>query len=122
MARRAKKKIPLFYNRITALILVVAVGFLGLTVFDLLQKEREAAMRRAEAERELKSIQDREQLLTEELAVLETPRGREALVRNTFDVAKEGEEVIVILDPLPATTTNTNERTGFISWLLQLFE
>ncbi|MBL1434304.1 hypothetical protein COB87_001910 [Candidatus Wolfebacteria bacterium] len=122
MARRAKKRISFFYNRITLFILVLSVGFLGVTVFNILGKEREAAERRADAVREFEEITNREQILNIDLAVLNTARGQEALVRSSFDVAKEGEEVIIVLDALPATTTEVEVRRGLLSWFLSLFK
>tara|TARA_B100000745_G_C20153179_1_gene395263 strand:+ start:4195 stop:4563 length:369 start_codon:yes stop_codon:yes gene_type:complete len=122
MARRTKRGISPFYNRITLFFLILAVGFLGLIVFDLFEKEREAAERRANAVREFKDVQEREAVLDIDLAILNTARGQEALVRNTFDVAKEGEEVIVVLDALPATTTPKETSKGLILWFLSLFE
>jgi len=122
MSRRIKKKIPLFYNRITLFILILIVGFLSVTVFNLLGKERDAALKRAEAVREFAEVEQRENALNADLAVLSTSRGQEALVRSTFDVAKEGEEVIVVLDALPATTTEEVQKQGLISWFLSLFE
>lgn len=122
MARRGKKGISPLYNRITLFILVLAVGFLGVTVFNLFGKEREAAERRAEASLEFENIREREVALSEELRILDTPRGQEALVRSTFDVAKEGEEVIVVLDALPATTTDERTNEGILTWFLRLFE
>lgn len=103
-------------------ILILLVGFLGVTVFELLGKERDAALRRAEAVRELEEIEQREVALNTDLAILSTSRGQEALVRSTFDVAKEGEEVIVVLDALPATTTEEVQKRGLVQWFLSLFE
>jgi len=122
MARRAKRGLSPFYNRITLFFLILLVGFLSITVFDLWGKEREAAERRADAVREAKNVEEREVILNKDLAVLGTVRGQEALVRNTFDVAKPGEEVIVVLDALPATTTPVEEKKGIFFWFLSLFE
>lgn len=122
MARRAKRGISPIYNRLTLFVLVLIVGFLGVTVFNLLGKEREAANKRAEAVREFESVKEREAVLAKDLEVLSTKRGQEALVRSTFDVAKEGEEVIVVLDALPATTTEQVNKEGVFGWFLRLFE
>jgi len=122
MALRAKKGISLFYNRITLFFLILAVGFLGIIVFDLYGKEQEAAVHRANAVREFEDIEEREKILNTDLAVLNTERGKEALIRNTFDVAEEGEEVIIVLDALPATTTEVVVKKGLIFWFLSLFE
>ena len=122
MASRAKRGISPFYNRITLLVLIVLVVLLGFTVFEIWGKERESAVRQADAVRELHEVEGRAAALGADLAILDTPRGKEALVRNTFDVAKEGEEVIVVLDALPATTTEEKSSGGIFSWFLSLFE
>ena len=122
MASRAKRGISPFYNRITLVILIILVSFLGFTVFELFGKERESAMRQDDAMRELRDVEDRAATLSADLAILDTARGQEALVRNTFDVAKKGEEVIVVLDALPATTTEEKSSQSFFSWFLSLFE
>jgi len=95
---------------------------MGIIVFDLYGKEQEAAVHRANAVREFQNIEERENILTTDLAVLNTERGKEALIRNTFDVAKPGEEVIIVLDALPATTTEEVVERGFVFWFLSLFE
>jgi hypothetical protein len=82
MARRAKRGLSPFYNRITLFFLILLVGFLSITVFDLWGKEREAAERRADAVREAKNVEEREVILNKDLAVLGTVRGQEALVRK----------------------------------------
>lgn len=122
MRKRSKKGISPFYNRITLIVLLVAVGFLSITVFELFGKEREAAQKRAEATYEYEATLERQKVLEEDLRVLSTPRGQEALVRSTFDVGREGEEVVVVLDALPATTTEEESKEGFFSWLVGLFE
>lgn len=122
MRKRLRKGISLFYNRITLIFLIIAVGFLGFTVFELLGKEREAAQKRAEATYEYQVTLERQRVLEEDLRILDTPRGQEALVRSTFDVGKEGEEVIIVLDALPATTTEVEKSQGFWGWLVSLFE
>lgn len=122
MPRRKKSSISLIYNRFTLLILVGLVGVLGITVVELSGKEHDARIKRLEAEREYRSIEERKEVLERDLHVLETPRGQEALVRSSFDVGKEGEEVIVVLDALPATSTPEETRGGFFSWFASLFK
>ena len=122
MPRRSGRKVSLLYNRITLVVLIVAVSFMGVTIYGLFTKEREALSKRLEAQRELESIEERRVILEEDLAALATPRGREALVRDTFDVAREGEEVVVVLDALPATTTPKEEKKGFFNWIISIFD
>lgn len=47
---------------------------------------------------EAERMRERKEELTEELAYLETRKGVEEEIRNKYDVVKEGEKVVVIID------------------------
>ena len=67
-------------------------------------------MRRVAAERELKELKMRAAALESKVDYLEDDRGMEAEIRGRFDVVKEGEQVVIILDDETepqATVTNT---------------
>lgn len=70
-------------------------------VWEIYQKERETYEGRARAERELSDLAERESQLHGEIARLRSPAGVEEALRQQFDMAKEGEGVIVIVDRAP---------------------
>lgn len=71
---------------------------LGMSVFDRFTIERDMANRRATAEAELQSLHERKAQLQEKVDYLSADAGIEAEIRKHFDVVREGEQVVVILD------------------------
>lgn len=91
--------------------LLVTCAFLLLVIIDLLPKEARARHASQEAEIRRIALEERTKTLEAETALLESARGQESYVRRTRDVAREGEEVIMVvaekkqderqIDPLP---------------------
>lgn len=67
-------------------------------VWGVYEKERETYAGRATAEQELQGLKEREIKLRGDIVRLQTPEGVEESLRQQFDMAKEGEGVIVIVD------------------------
>ena len=94
-----KRKIKaILFSRVTLILLLIPIVFLGLSVFDLFQKEREVSKRRIEREGELHRLHERAAVLEANVEMLESDRGIEAEIRDRYDVAKEGETVVVIIE------------------------
>ncbi len=87
--------------------------FLAWNAWDIYQKERAAHEKATELTRELDDLAQRKEELAAKLKKLETQEGVEAEVRQTLQVAKPGERVIVIVDPKQPTTSPLGQRTGF---------
>lgn len=74
--------------------------------------EQEMVERREEAEAHLKELESRRADLEKKVEYLSNERGIEAEMRRNFDVARPGEQVVIILDeekkpeiePLPKTS------------------
>lgn len=95
--RKAKKR-PLLYSGISIVVLIGIIFFLGFQVFDLREKRDLSEAKRAEAAAELERITRREAILRERNEALETPEGRERALRERFNVVKEGEGVIHVIE------------------------
>ena len=67
-------------------------------VWGVYEKERKTYGGRVVAEQELKDLNEREMRLRGEIARLRTHQGIEESLRQQFDMAKEGEGVIIIVD------------------------
>lgn len=101
------------------LVLVLVVGWSAYIRFETAMEMRE---RREKAEEEVVMLQDRKDSLEEQVQYLSDDRGIEAEMRRQFDVALEGEKVVVILDekkenvePL-ATSTVEVEKKWYQFW------
>jgi cell division protein FtsB len=88
----------LLYSKVTIIILGLLVIWLSYNVFGMYKKERDTRLRRIEQREVLDELEGREESLREEIERLSTERGIEEEVRSKFEVGKEGEEVIIIVD------------------------
>ena len=86
------------YSRITLAILLAVSAFLALSVYERFSIEREMAERRRDVETELSELQKRKADLEEKVEYLSNEEGIEAEIRTHFDVAREGEQVVIIVD------------------------
>ena len=94
-----KRKIrSLIYSKVSIGLIVVLAILLSISVFERFSVEREMKEKRAIQEEKLDALKDRAALLEEKVEHLENSRGIEEELRNRFDVAKEGEQVVIILD------------------------
>jgi cell division protein FtsB len=93
-------------------ILGVVILFMMTVVYQRYTIEQEMVDRREEAEANLRALEERRAELEKKVEYLSNERGIEAEMRRNFDVARPGEQVVIILDdekkpeiePLPQTT------------------
>ena len=85
-------------SRLTLGLLILATFALSFAVYDRYEVEREMAARRETAAEELKRESDRQAVLKDRVNYLNNDQGMEAEIRRHFDVALEGEQVVVIVD------------------------
>lgn len=97
--------IRLMRRRLVILVLLALV-FVGVRgVWGVYQKEKDSRALRDEAESQLAGLKARESDLRRDMAALKSQRGIEEVLREEYELAKEGEGVIVIVEsttpPLP---------------------
>ena len=104
--RKLKK---LLYSKPTLIVLGFLVVWLSFNVFSMYKKERDTRLRRIEQREVLNELESREESLREEIERLSTERGIEEEVRSKFEVGKEGEEVVIIVDNPEAEDSNIKD-------------
>jgi hypothetical protein len=98
--RDKNKEKPLFlYNRVTLVVLLLISVMLASSAVDLLTKEYDTRQTRERKQGEYEETIVRKEALERSLSSLESSRGVEAALRSSFNVGREGEEVVVLLDP-----------------------
>jgi cell division protein FtsB len=102
MARRVSKRRMSEY--VTAAALAVLVLWLLWLLFGIVRKEEIARHAVADTKAELATLDSRQTTLKQNLAELDTARGQEASLRETYGVAKPGEGVIIVVPPKAATS------------------
>ena len=84
-------------------------------VYGIYTKVSESSKDRKQAERELVDLEVREKMLLEKVERGNSERGQEEQIREKFNVAKEGELVIVLVDKPVVASTTENEASVFKS-------
>lgn len=94
--RRLKR---LLYSKPAILLLAVLVFMMGSAVWDAYGKEQIAREKRDLSVGEKERLLERKESLESELTRLSDERGLEEEIRHKFDAVKEGEEIIVLVNP-----------------------
>ncbi|HWO07095.1 MAG TPA: septum formation initiator family protein [Candidatus Paceibacterota bacterium] len=97
--QQRRDPLRLMWRRLGAIFMLVIIAVALRGVWGVYQKAQESAVLRAEAEAKLAELKDREHQLRTDIANLKSERGIEAELRERYDVAGEGEGVIVIVEP-----------------------
>lgn len=94
------------FSKTAILVLVIAVGLLSYSVFERFTALQKISDKREQKEAELQELQQRAAALESDVTYLQQKRGVEEELRSRFDVAKEGEQVVVIVDDEAAQDTD----------------
>lgn len=103
MARKIGQ--PSLKNYIFAGGLTILLVWLTVLNVNIFRKEEIARTTAQATQKQLASLQARQQSLDKDINELSTERGKEATLRETFGVAKPGEGVIIVVPAKVATTT-----------------
>ena len=114
-----KRKIRSLVNsRYTQGVLLLLVFLIGWSAFVRYQIAEEMSDRRELAAQEAALLRSQKDALQEQVEYLSNERGIEAEMRRQFDVALEGEQVVVIVEPeagleIQPLSTSTEEETAW---------
>lgn len=105
--------------------LVITIALLN-GAWGMWTKERESNQEREKVVRELEMIKTREEELTASIERLNTAQGVEKEIRQKFSVAKEGEEVVLIVDQTKKVSDNGSENKSLWGkiqgWFANMFD
>lgn len=126
-----KRKIrSILYSKLVIFTIFLLAILLSLSVYNRYEVANEMRTKLDSKRSELNELEIRAQTLESKVQYLENERGVEEELRNRFDVAKEGEQVIILLDSknekqdqeknkaMPDVHSDSmNEEKGFFSTL-----
>lgn len=98
-------------NRLWVALILFVCGLLSLSLYSRLAIQRDALERRQEVEEEKQLLESRYKAILEKKEYLQSEEGIEAEIRKNFDVAKEGEAVIILLEDETAEDTVVVQNT-----------
>jgi hypothetical protein len=108
------------YSRATILVLFLAVVLLLRSIMELNDKRLEVKKLTETSEIEKRELEEKVYKSEEKNKEIATSRGREAYIRTTYPVVKEGEGVIVVYDGKPSAVaevrTNVSMWEGLLLW------
>jgi len=109
-----KRKVRhMLYNRTTLIILGVALLIVMHSTWVVYQKKRQSEEERAISEHRLAELEARDTELKDEIGRIQTASGVEAEIRSKFNVAKESEHVVVLVDDTSSSSTTSTSKAGF---------
>lgn len=115
-----KRKIrSIFGSRITQGVILLITIFILISAYNRYTIAREMAERRFSLEAEIKALEERKQKLDEDVKYLSNERGMEAEMRRQFDITREGEQLVILLDDSEeevATTTKEDKEVSEKAW------
>ncbi len=94
-----KRKIRrIVYSKVFIGAIFLFALLMGKSVYERFTIEREMALKLEERMKELHTLEERAALLESKVEHLKNDRGIEEELRTRFDVAKEGEQVVIIVE------------------------
>lgn len=112
-----KRKIKsLLYSKATLIVLAILIVLLARSVYERYQVAEGIEDKREAKVTELAELNERAKSLEEKVSYLENERGMEEEFRGRFDVAKEGEQVVIIVDKDSEKIGSTSGATEDGSW------
>lgn len=110
------------YSRISLCILGILILFAGHAVYGVYTKAQSANAFLADAKKKLGDMQEREKYFSSEIERLKSDQGIEQEIRSKFQVAKEGEKVIVLMDKKEdPNATITPPKKNLLQKILSIF-
>lgn len=88
----------LLFSKLTLIILLILCVYLAYSVYERFTVERTMSERLDSTQEEYTELEERRDTLLEKVDYLEGDSGIETEIRKHFDVAKEGEQVVIIVD------------------------
>ena len=108
------------WRRLLAVLLLVLILLAARGAWRVAAKADEASLLKVEEQAKLEELTKREQELRAGIADLRGEQGIEAELRERYDLAREGEGVIIILDPPseppPPPPSRMERFKGWFSW------
>ena len=120
--RRTRSIRRFLYSPLFIIGLLILFVVLLKAAYGAYQNEKKSRQELQNVRQNSEELSSREDFLATEIQRLESTRGLEEELRNKFPVAKEGEKVVIIVEPEKDTSVSASQQNkGFWSSFLDLF-
>ena len=123
MTKGKRNNYKFWHSPIALVILFFVLVLFGYKIIDLVKKNKETADKKELALEEIDRLQKREQSLNKDISKLNTEEGKEEIIREKFQVAKQGEKMVTIVndDSKNSSGEDTKVSHGFWNWIKKIF-
>jgi cell division protein FtsB len=123
MANFKKKNYKFWHSPIALFIIFCLLALFAYKIIDLIKKERETSDKKELILKEIDDLVAKEKSLTEDISRLDTDAGKEEIIREKYQVAKEGEKMVIIVDEEEYNSSFLGEEVkhGFWNWIKKIF-
>lgn len=114
----------LLYSPLVIVAFCIIIVIFLYNMIGLIQKERDTAKKKILVLNEISALEKREQDLLSHIDKLKTEAGTEDAIREKYQVVKEGEKMLVIVDEDEKVASNNtaDSKYGFWNFLKNLFK
>jgi cytoskeletal protein RodZ len=106
-----KRKVRrVLYSKTVLVVLFILIVLLFRGTWNVYVKAKESKHQSEISKQELATVQARHNFLNKEIEHLDTAIGKEDEIRQNFQVAKEGEEIAVIVEATSTVNTEVEEQ------------
>ncbi len=107
-----KRKIrKILFSKVSIVLMLLVTGLVVVSVYERFVIEREMAHKLEARVAELNLLKERAAVLGSKVEHMQNERGIEEEIRSRFDVVKDGEQVVVILDDEPQGAQTSAEES-----------
>lgn len=125
MIELKKKSNYRFWHSPIMLIFIFCVFMLFLyNIIGLIEKERETSHKKELILEEIEELRQREISLNKDILRLQTEDGKEEIIREKYQVAREGEKMVIIVDEKDDVSLTEKEDIdhSFWGWIKRIFK
>ena len=124
MVLRSRQKVwkRVAFSWVTLLILLITIILITRSSYGMYIKNTQANVRTENAQYELAKIQNRANKLKENLSRIKTTKGVEEELRRKFDVSRNNEHLLLIIDREIKTTPIKEERDEWDNMIHNFFK
>jgi cell division protein FtsB len=109
-------------SKVVLTLFAVFILFFAWSVLGFWNKMQDTAKNKKIAEDKVAALQKQKEKLSSDISNLKTDQGKEKVFRENFGLAKDGEDVIVVVDDKNTNPAPKPASSGFFSFFTNLFK
>ena len=120
-----KKNSNFWYSPLVLMVLFCVLVLFAYNIVGLTEKERETSKKKELILSQIDTLRTRQASLSNDINKLKTDEGIEETIRDKYQVVKEGEKMVTIVDQNKSTDSQTVEEVkdhSFWGWIKRTFK